>query len=48
MSVAICASEHPASARRDLFADIDGDDQSTAHPPALGYITPQQAERNAS
>ena len=35
-------------ARRDLFADIEGYDNRQRIHSALGYITPEQAERNAS
>ncbi len=35
-------------ARRDLFADIEGYDNRKRIHSALGYITPEQAERNAS
>lgn len=35
-------------ARRDLFADIEGYYNRQRIHSALGYITPEQAERNAS
>jgi len=35
-------------ARRDLFADIEDYDNRQRIHLALGYITPEQAERNAS
>jgi len=35
-------------ARRDLFAYIEGYCNRQRIPSALGYITPEQAERNAS
>jgi putative transposase len=36
------------AARRGLFADIEGDDNRQRIHSALGYLTPEQAERQAS